>query len=143
MVSIPELNLLGAKLMQNDPSIEHFKMAVSEDHAYIKLRDLPGIILMILYPSADREGKQNEGIDANTTWLFILEKDNAGQTDQEEEAQFEKLRLIIVKALEWVEEKSVHCGIKFLNRHQPSRTQIVPEYNDFGGFNGWSMSLVF
>lgn len=143
MVSIPELRLLGNNLIENDPRIEHFKMAVSEPHMYIKLADLPGVILMILYPSADREGKQNEAIDANTTWFFVLEKDNAGQTDLEEEAQFEKLRLIIVKALEWIEEKSVQCGIKFLKRHQPNRTQIIPEYSEFGGFNGWSMSLTF
>lgn len=143
MVSIPELRLLGDKLIENDPSIKNFKMAVSEEHAYIKLSDLPDIILLILYPSADREGKQNEAINASTTWLWVLEKDNAGQTDTEEEAQFEKLRLITVKALEWIEEKSVECGIKFLNRYQPNRTQIIPEYSEFGGFNGWSMSLTF
>jgi len=145
MVSIPEIKALGDILKTNDQSIEHFVMAVSEDHAYIKLGDKTGVCLMLLYPSADREGKQNEAIDANTTWLFVLEKNIDGQTDQQEAEQYERLRKITVKALEFIEEESVNCSLPFLflNRHQPGRTQIIPEFAEFGGFNGWSMSLVF
>lgn len=142
MVSVSELKALCASLKANDTRIGEIVMVANEGHLINKLDQKPGVILACIYPSADRAGEQNESIDVNATWLFVLEKDIDGQSNSDEEAQFEKLQQVALKSLTYIEDIAVStCG--FLSRHQPSGTKINPEWREFGGFNGWSMSLVF
>jgi hypothetical protein len=142
MVTVPELRSLCEGIRSNDVRVKEIILVAHEGHLINKLKDKPGIILAAVYASTDRTGPPNSGIDVNTTWLFFLEKPSAGQSDAKEEAQFENIRSIAENARTLVEDIATD-GCSYLSRHEPSGTQIVPEWAEFGGYNGWSMSLVF
>ena len=142
MVKVTEIKELCNQLKEYDPRIKTVVLAANEGHLINKLKDIKDVVLACIYPSADRNGRPNEAVDVNTTWFFILEKDVSGQSNSAEEAQFGKLQEVTIKILQYVElSATTHCS--FLSRHEPSGTQINPEWKEFGGFNGWSMSLVF
>jgi hypothetical protein len=142
MVTVTEIKDLCDQLKNDDPRIKNIVLVANEGHLVNKLKDKKGVILACIYPSADRNGQPNEAMDVNSLWFFILEKDVAGQSDSAEEAQFGKLQEITLDIRDYVEDTAVTV-CSFLSRHQPSGTQIIPEWREFGGFNGWSMSLVF
>jgi len=142
MVKVTEIKELCDQLKAHDPRIKTVVLAANEGHLINKLQDIGDVTLACVYPSADRNGRPNEAVDVNTTWFFILEKDVSGQSNSDEELQFEKLQEVTIKAREYMEEVAV-TKCSFLSRHEPSGTQINPEWREFGGFNGWSMSLVF
>lgn len=142
MVKVSEIKELCDRLKLHDPRIKSVVLAAHEGHLINKLKDIKDVTLACVYPSVNRSGRPNEAVDVNTTWLFILEKDVSGQSDSAEESQFEKLQEVTMKIRKYVEEVAV-AQCSFLSRHEPSGTQIVPEWREFGGFNGWSMSLVF
>ena len=97
----------------------------------------------MLYPEAEGIGTQDEAVDTNATWLFILEKGKTGQKETDEFAQMEKLQDITLKARLFVENHYYKPTFCYLRRYKPGSSSVIPEYNQFGGFNGWSMSLVF
>jgi len=71
-----------------------------------------------------------------------LEKDDNSQSADQELTQFKKLQDIILDIRDWIEVESETDNI-LLRRYDPARTKIDPEYREFGGWNGWSMSFVF
>lgn len=142
MISITDFNLLCEQIQQNIPEIYRRVTAAHEDHAVKKLKDTPGVILMAITPSARRSGAGDGGIDDNVTWLFILQKQPADLSSSAEEAMFDRLQKIILKVRDYIEE--LHSeGDARLFRYRPAEVQIDPEYLEFGGFSGWSMSVIF
>lgn len=142
MISIDKLRHLLSDIKENVPGISGSSLCVHEGHAVNKLKDKPDIQMLVIYPSANRVGGINEARDENVIWLFILEKDVEGQIDTAEEDQFQKLQGIILKVRDYIEEAAATTAC-YLQRLDVSRCQIIPEYREFGGWNGWSLSLVF
>lgn len=122
--------------------IQEHLLVAHEDHAITRLADKDGIILLAIMPSADREGQPAEGIDTNVTWLFILEKVAVDQTPVDEIRQYGRTQDIMLQIRENIEEAYLNGNPRF-SRYRAGSTKIDPEYMSFGGFNGWSMSLVF
>lgn len=142
MISISTFNELCAEILQNVGGIKEHLLVAHEEHAVNKLKTKAGVILLAIFPSADREGGNDGGIDANSTWFFILEKLPTDQTNKKEIEQYEKLQEIILDVREFIEEQHSE-GDTRLRSYKPGSCKIDPEYNEFGGYNGWSMSLVF
>jgi len=142
MISVSRFNQLCVDIKTAIPEINQHILVTDEGHAVSKLKDKPGVILVAIIPSSDRDGQPGQGVDRNSTWLFIVEKDKLGQPDLQELQQYDKLQQIILKVRGYIEEKCAE-GIPLLGRYVASANKIDPEYREFGGFNGWSMSLVF
>lgn len=142
MIDIQEFKTLCDSIIAQVPDVKDYHLVSHEGHAMTRLGSAAGIQMLILYPSADREGKQGSGIDLNASWIFILEKDDNSQSADQELAQFKKLQAIILEIRHWIEVESETDNI-LLRRYDPARTKIDPEYREFGGWNGWSMSVVF
>lgn len=142
MIKISEFKAFFDTLKQSVPGFDHLHLAVFESHLIKKLEDLEGVHLGIVYPSAQRKGKPNFVKEEHATWLFILEKENDGQTNEQEQAQYEKLQSLTEAVIKYIDDfQSAGCSI-FPN-YDPSGTEINPLYRTFGGFNGWAFSLVF
>lgn len=141
MIEITKFAQAMESLKNSVTGINKTKLAVHEGHMVNKLKDQPGVILAALYPTLDRQGKQDQTKDLNTTWIFILEKMNISATDQQEENQYQKLQQIALSVMEAIAEGSAGCSVYF--RFHDPQTSLIPEYNQFGGFNGWSFSLTF
>lgn len=143
MITISALRELSNIFLQEVPGFAGKVLVVDENHLINKLKDRDGIWLCVVYPSAQREGEHNTEIDSNAIWLFVLEKAKTDATDNEEEDQYEMLADMIIQIRDFVEENcSAGCS-QYLSRYVPKSTKILPEWQQFGGFNGWSMSLVF
>lgn len=142
MIKVLTFKSLCDEIKQAVPEIKYSLIAAHEDHAVSKLKDKAGVILLSIIPSVDRNGTQNGGYDENVTWFFILEKARIDLTDLEELQMYERLLAIIIKVRTYIEEK-FGDGDKRLTRYRPSSLKISPEYNEFGGFSGWSMAIVF
>lgn len=142
MIKISEFNNICLDIRTAVPGIEDHLLVAHEEHAVNKLKDKIGVILLGIIPSADREGQANEGIDTNATWFFVLEKAPVDQDDTSEIEQYGKTQEIVLAVREYIEEAFADGDIRF-RRYRPGNTKVDPEYREFGGWNGWSMSVVF
>lgn len=117
-------------------------MVAHEGHAVNALKDLSGDVLMVVLPSASRSGDPGCGIDSNATWFFALSKASSDQSNEKEIKEYDRLQQKILLLLNEIEERC-EGGESWLREYSPENTKIEPEYREFGGWNGWSMSLVF
>lgn len=142
MILLSKFDQLCTDIRAAVPAIKTQFIVADEEHAVTKLKDTAGVILLAIIPSAVREGENNAGIDADDTWFFILEKGPVDQSNQKEIEQYTRLQEIILQVREFIEEGFANADPR-LRRYRPASTKIDPEYKEFGGFNGWSMSVVF
>lgn len=142
MIKISDFNKICTDIRTAVPGIAEHILVAHEEHATNKLKDKSGVILLGIIPSAERGGEQNGGIDTNATWFFVLEKAPVDQSDVSEVEQYAKTQEIVLGVREYIEEAFSEGDIRF-RRYRPSNTKVDPEYREFGGFNGWSMSVVF
>lgn len=142
MINITDFNTICTEITTAFPAIKHLVVVAHEGHAQKKLGDKPGICMVAVIPSGNREGRQGSGIDRNATWIFIMEKDIQGQTNAQEIAQYQRLQTVMLQVRDWIEEKHDDGDPRFY-RYVPSEVTIDPEYSEFGGRNGWGMSFVF
>lgn len=143
MVKLQDLKTLAEGIKNADGNISEVIFCVDDTQAVNKLKDKRGVVLIVLYPEAEANGQQDAAVDNNATWLFVLEKLKAGQKEAEEFAQMEKLQNIVLAARSFIDNNYHQPGFCFLRRYMPGSSSIIPEYNQFGGYNGWSMSLTF
>ncbi|MBC7382828.1 MAG: hypothetical protein H7296_07500 [Bacteroidia bacterium] len=141
MISVTNFKLAVEIIKADIPLIGSAVIVAHEQHLVNKLRDKAGVVLGAMYPNLERTGQADATIDTNVTWFFILEKMITGATDAQEEAQYQKLQTIALAVLSIVNEESGACSI-FFKRQEPT-CSMVPEFNEFGGFNGWSFSISF
>lgn len=142
MIKISDFDKICTDIRTAVPGIAEHILVAHEEHAVNKLKDKIGVILLGIIPSADREGQATEGIDTNATWFFVLEKAPIDQDDTSELQQYGKTQEIVLGVREYIEEAFYEGDIRF-RRYRPGNTKVDPEYREFGGWNGWSMSVVF
>lgn len=143
MVKLADLRKLAEAIKANDNQITDIVYCVDDTQPVNKLKDKRGLVLVVLYPEAESAGNQDEAVDNNATWLFFLEKLKVGQKEADEFAQMEKVQNVMLSARNFIDNNYTKTGFCFLRRFKPGSCNVVPEHNQFGGYNGWSMSLVF
>lgn len=141
MINITQFNQAIAALKTANSAIADYVLCAHEAHLVNKLKDKRGIILAAIYPSTERKGANDAIISENTTWLFVLEKMNNSATNADEVAQYQRLHEVVQSLFKFIEDDGAGCSL-FFERYQVGST-IMPEYNEFGGFNGWSFSVNF
>lgn len=123
-------------------AIEGHVLVADEDHAVNKLKEKPGIWLVAVMPSTEIEGDPDAEIESKTTLIFVLERANLGQDDNDELKQYQRTEDAIYKMKEFIsDQQSIGCSP--FSKYDPSSTVINPEYQIFSDRNGWSMTLVF
>jgi len=132
-----------AKEFLETKGIDDMCMVVSEKHLSKKLPKCSGDVIAFVYPSADSlagssvddDGKEVMGL------LFLLRKVSPGNEDDEEEFEsYEDLQNKLL-AVEKKMKFDYSNGHEVMQRLVVDSIHIDPEYQTFGGYNGWSMSF--
>lgn len=119
--------------------IKHLVMGVDEGHIVKKIKDKQGVCLCVNYPDAVGSGTDDNAIDVQSLYFFVVEKANPGsQTDDGEMLHYGKLQDImrLLRTTLRIFAQGNCIGVEIdLN------DKIEWEYQIFGGFNGLSMGV--
>lgn len=142
MITLSEIDAEMAALVALLPQIEHLIPVVTEDHATNRLHDKVGECLVYTLPNYMQTGTPVAVTANHAIVIWILERPVADATQAEERALYERLQTRINALRELIIERSER-GCSLWYRLQISALSIEPEYNVYGGFNGWAMMLSF
>lgn len=120
---------------------QNIVFAIDEKMAINKLKDKAGIVLLVSYPTFSRIGGQDNNNGKNAIIYWILEKNVIGQTNDAEMNQMSRLQTLSQQTLEYMDEQCSN-GCTIFSLFTPEFTQMDPEYNQFGGFNGWNIEII-
>lgn len=116
--------------------------AVNEAHALSRLNGKSGVQLLVTFPSSEVVGGADNGVQAHSLLVMVLERSNSqAKTEEEEFEQFARLREVIEAVRQQLAEDSSHSRRPW-SRLSVLGTRIEPEYN-LKDWNGWSCDVVF
>ena len=141
MIPVTTYNDYGKEFLKID-GIDSFTLVVSERHLTKKLDKCDGDVIAFVYPSADsmpgnvdNDGKEVMGL------VFVLRKVSPGNEDDTEElASYSSLQEKLL-ASEKKMKDDFSKNHKVMQHLIEDSIHIDPEYQVFGGYNGWSMSF--
>jgi hypothetical protein len=142
MITLDELDGEIDELRADFPSIEHYVRVVTEDQATARLHDKFGPCLVVTIPSYQQTGNPENPSDAHAIIMWVLEKPSSDATEQQERDQYARLQELAVGIKEYIREAQ-EDGCTLWWRLQISSISIEPEYNAFGGFNGWAIAFTY
>jgi len=143
MIGIREFNSICKKWVDDIEGLDGHYLVAQDNHAVNSLRDDRSIRLVAVIPSATASGSDPSSIkDEHSILLFVINKGWTDQTTAEELDQYEKTQQIILEVRQNILE-SFEDGCGPFWRLSSDNISIDPEFNIFGGWNGWSMSLLF
>ncbi len=123
--------------------IPGYVICSTEDQGLKKLKDKAGIRMVAVYPNYSFEGGQDSYKARHELLFFMVLKQNEGSTDQIELDQYSDTQDAMIRLKEYLfnesTESSTYCHL-FPNLDIKT-VNIIPEYNVFGGYLGWSMAL--
>lgn len=117
-----------------------YVLVAHEGHATIQLKDKSGIWIVAVMPSTSFSGEPDTATPHETGIILVLEKDIDDQTRSSELDQYQRTQDIVTEFVAYLEEQRAAGCTPFHNFDLRSTT-IDPEYREFGGWNGWSMTL--
>jgi len=145
-MTITELNTAFETIVSHLKSegfpVAGHRLVAHDGHAVNKLKDHRGVWLLVVMPSKTYSGEPDAFKTTNTIILFVLEKDIADQTNLKELQQYQRTEDILQAIIDYIAEQQSE-GCSPFDRFKPSSMTIDPEYREFGGWNGWSMTLSF
>jgi hypothetical protein len=115
----------------------------SESHAINKLNQATAYRqLLVVYPSHDSFGSQDSLMTNNVTSFFVIEKHRTGISIPEEIAFYDDILVCIHKILEEIAKvKETECDL--FKNFDENKYSIEPIYNEFGGWDGYSLDFIF
>lgn len=130
------------ELLADIPAIKGYVRAVDDNQATKKLTDRRGIQLVAVLPSFSAMGRPGMVSEAWNTLFWVVEKGDPSQTEAKELDQYRRCEEAI-HALKnaLIESQEDGCGPWW--RLEISSIVIEPDYNAFGGWNGYFMTVTF
>lgn len=130
------------QLLTDIPSIKGYVRAVDDNQATKKLTDRRGIQLVAVLPSYSASGDAGRKTDSWNTLFWVIEKADPSQTEAKELEQYRRCEEAI-HALKDAMIESQEEGCSLFWRLEIASIIIEPEYNAFGGWNGYFMTFTF
>ncbi len=119
------------------------KSVVDDSHASGKLRSASGIQLVVVMPTVTQWGDSNNNRQQSTLMLFVVEKTSGPAGDDEtEEVSYNRLQQLICRLVQRIKDDASQGDRRWYNVGDAD-IEFDPEYNVFGGWNGWSATFVF
>jgi len=144
MVKIKAFKNLLDEIQTAVEGIDVVILTPTEEHAIKKISQVTtGVVLIGVIPSADADTPDSDNYgDSNTSFLFVVEKMNHNiVTDESELDSYEKTQDIIAGIKVFILAEKESCDM--LRHANLDSLHVDPEYNSFGGYNGWSLALTF
>jgi hypothetical protein len=142
MIKIRDFDSYFKQLVATLPAIEAHHLVAVDSHAVNRLKDKRGMHLILVIPNAQTTGDVGRPKDINTGMLFILEKAKIPSKYEDELDQYERTQNALLAIREAIFSSAEDHCYPFQYLQVPS-VGIDPEYNVFGGWNGWSMVFTF
>lgn len=139
MLLISQLKNLCTEIIEAIPAIDGgFVVVIDEDNAMNKLANKPKTILVASAPSAQSMGQISSSRNNSIVIFWILTKKNT----KDEIEQLEALQPIALQLQTYIHARAEE-GCNLFNFLELDSLDIDPVYNQFGGYNGWSLVAVF
>lgn len=137
---IAEFDTLCKKLVEVSAAKDYCR-AAHDLQAVNRLGDRDGLQLACIMPQRGFTGSTDNHVQHDTFIIYALEKDDSGQDDTSELAQYIRTEAAIYKIFEYLTggEESSAC-LPFPNINVKGIT-IDAEYREFGGWNGFSITV--
>jgi hypothetical protein len=129
-------------LLTEIPVIKGYVRVVDDKQAANKLNDKRGIQLVAVLPSYSAEGRAGMKSDSYTTLFWVIEKGDPSQTEAKELDQYRRCEEAIHQLKDILIENQ-EDGCSPFWRLEIGSIVIEPEYNAFGGWNGYFMSVTY
>lgn len=138
MYTITQLKALCQSITVAIPEITGGSLLViDEKNAVNQIKDKGKVVLMAVVPSSEAMGSLDRRRNQNAVLFFVLEK---GKTNDPVD-QIEVLQPIVIKLQNHLESLAdTDCNFQYLDA---GSTTIDPVHKEFGGYNGWMLTLVF
>jgi hypothetical protein len=146
MITLNALTELSADCMAEvnvlltDDIIAGAVLCIDEKHAVKRLNELPGIQLLVKFPSSDTNQRDESNYsESNQMLIYVIECWEAGRYSQQEELdRFNIIQEIMRKVKEYFLNnlRKLNCQLQV---DKPFRTEF--EYMQFGSWNGLSIAF--
>ncbi len=146
MVPIRTFDTYCKHLQTVIPAITSYIFAATEDHLVKKIKDKAGVIMAVVIPSANPASGSDDALkESNTTFIFVVKKLNAeNRNDATELNHFEETQNAITAIKNrLIADKADYANYPYLYQLNEKAIHTDPEFNIFGGYDGWSISLEF
>lgn len=139
MITVPEFTQLCHDMVASMAGVKDLIIVVDESHTVNAIKDKPGPLLVGVLPSAQGSGKLDASKHMNTAMFFVVAKALTGSDPLD---QYRQLQLDVTSAeFRLLERASDGCSM--FTDLQPDGINIDPVFNEFGGYNGYLLTLVF
>ena len=118
--------------------------AVDENCTVNRLKKNPaGEVLLVAYPRFARSGKQDNPNYQAAIAFWVMEKWNTGNLKyDEEDGQYDRLLAKTFDIIDYMEDMAGEQPCGFAGAIKFETIEITPEYNTFGGYNGWFVEMI-
>ncbi len=140
MILLTDLKNECESLVSRIDLLNDYAIAASETHLTKLLTEKSGVILASSFPQSSSESlSEDSPKEQNSIILYVLKKISPGDVTPEEEFEmYCELQLITKQIKELLSEGSKSSNIwRLINRG----INTEPEYQLFGGHNGYSISI--
>lgn len=141
MISINDFDAFLSNMVDSIEGIDDYLISPIEKHTVKRLKDKTGVFLVAVVPSFDTDEPSPESVKyVANSFFFVVEKtDYTSATPDSEIAQYNRLQLLTQSVIDYMLSKRDSC--EWLRSFKAGNLQIDPEYDIFGGWNGWSMAV--
>jgi len=146
MIKIRDFDTYCKHLQNAISEIDNYVFAATEDHLVKRISDKTGIILAAVIPSADPDSLSVDNIkENNIAFLFVVKKlDSSSRTPETELILYEQTQKAITNIKkQLLLDKTNYQNFPYLHSLNENSIHTDPEFNIFGGYDGWSISLEF
>lgn len=123
----------------------HFVVSESQTVDVLQNSSIDGIRMIISYPGVEIEFNNSLSSSKRSFLIYVVtKKQQASNNYATEKNQYFELLDIAEKILDKIyADTSGASGNDEMLSILPVSVMMLPEYNVFGGWNGWSMTFVF
>jgi hypothetical protein len=141
-MNVIEFDAQCQQWVQEIEALRGYVRVVDDSHAVNKLNDKLGIQLVAVLPSYQATGISGAKNDSQNTLFWVIEKWDPSHTDAKELDQYARTEEV-AHALKDKMIQAQENGCSPFWRLEISSITLDPDYNAFGGWNGWMMTVSF
>lgn len=140
MIRVNKFNHICQEIVQAI-NIDGYKITSTEEQTTKKLQDSPGIQLIAVYPSYTFEGDVDTYRVQHELLFFIVLRPAEGADYNTELDEYRQTQDAMIRLKEYLFGEDTDNFCKLFPHIDVHSVLIDPEYNIFGGYNGWSMKV--
>lgn len=141
MITVKDFNQL-CKDIVSSTNIDGYVLVSTEEQAVNTLRDKEGIQLVAIYPTYSFSGSSADSAKPGNEFMFFMVlKPKLGAGYDVELEEYSDTQEAIIKFKDFIFEGNSNSPCRNFPEVDVNSVFIDPEFNVFGGFNGWSIKF--